>query len=71
VNTKASDDFLDRLFAKFYEELGLPNLMRKTHYHVLTRFVPKDQIPAEISQALDQIVIVANQARPMSAPSDV
>jgi hypothetical protein len=29
---KASDDFLDPLFRKFYEKLGLLNLMRKTDY---------------------------------------
>ena len=38
-DTKASDDFLDRLFEMFFERLKLPNLMRKTNYHQLADHV--------------------------------
>ena len=62
---KASDDFLDRLFRAFYDKLGLPNLMRKSDYHTLARFVKKELIDPEIMKVLDRIVEVAGKARPL------
>jgi energy-coupling factor transporter ATP-binding protein EcfA2 len=41
---KASDDFLDPVFESFFEELGLPNLMRKSDYHRLADLVPAEAI---------------------------
>lgn len=64
---KASDDFLDPLFKRFYEKLGLPNLMRKTDYHTLAPFVPPDTLSEEIREKLDAIADVAAQARPRRA----
>lgn len=61
---KASDDFLDPLFKRFYERLGLPNLMRKTDYHALAPFVPADALDGEIREKLDLIAETAAQARP-------
>jgi len=61
---KASDDFLDRLFEDFYRKLDLPNLMRKTDYHVLARHVPPDLIDPEVRQVLDAIVETASKAQP-------
>jgi ABC-type taurine transport system ATPase subunit len=61
---KASDDFLDPLFENFYEKLGLRNQMRKTNYHVLARFVRKEDIDPEVVEKLDVIVEVAKQAKP-------
>jgi hypothetical protein len=63
-DVKASDDFLEPLFAKFYESLKLPNLMRKTDFHTLAPFVPVDAIDAEIASKLDLIVEVERLARP-------
>lgn len=65
IDTKASDDFLDRLFDLFFKKLGLPNLMRKSHYHVLARYIPTDQIDAEIIHVLDMIADLATLARPL------
>ncbi|MBF0560819.1 MAG: AAA family ATPase [Alphaproteobacteria bacterium] len=61
---KASDDFLDPLFKKFYEKIGLPNLMRKTDYHTLAPYVPVTVIATEIREKLDLIASVATQAKP-------
>jgi ABC-type lipoprotein export system ATPase subunit len=66
MDTKASDDFLDRLFDSFFKKLELPNLMSKTHYHRLTRCVPERQIDAEVRRVLDQIAEVAQRAKPVS-----
>lgn len=63
ADIKASDQFLDRLFPKFYEKLSLPNLMRKTDYHTLAPFVARDAIDPEISEKLDQIVAVSKMAK--------
>jgi Fe-S cluster assembly ATPase SufC len=62
---KASDDFLDRLFETYFERLGLPNLMRKSDYHLLARLVPRDMVDEEVRQKLDAIVEVAESARPL------
>ncbi len=62
VDTKASDDFLDRLFDAYYERLGLPNLMRKSDYHRLARHVPRELIDAEVVAVLDGIRQLAQRA---------
>lgn len=61
---KASDEFLDPLFKRFYKELGLPNLMRKTDYHMLAPFVPESALDEEIREVLDLVVATAKEARP-------
>jgi len=64
VDIKAGDDFLDPLFRQYFERLALPNLMRKTDYHVLARLVSQNQIDPEVIDKLDAIVAVAGQAKP-------
>jgi energy-coupling factor transporter ATP-binding protein EcfA2 len=66
IDTKASDDFLDRLFETFFRKLSLPNLMNKTDYHVLVRFVPVERIDPEVSEVLDGILATAKRARPVA-----
>ena len=61
---KATDEFLDPLFDKYFEKLGLPNLVRKSDYHILARLVPKDKIDPEIIEKLDAIVETAKKAKP-------
>ena len=70
TTTKASDDFLDRLFAAYFDKLGLPNLMRKSDYHELARLVPKDLIDAEVREKLDAIVDAAGKAKPRREPDE-
>jgi len=64
---KASDEFLDRLFDAFFKRLGLPNLMRKSDYHVLAELVPESLIGPEVIEKLDAIVKVAQSALPAEA----
>jgi hypothetical protein len=64
ADIKASDEFLEPLFKHFYENLGLPNLMKKTDYHILVAFVPADRVDPEIREALDAIVATAEKAKP-------
>lgn len=66
--TKASDDFLDRLFRRYFEELGMPNLMSKTDYHRLAIHVPRHLIDPEVEEVLDAIARVANSACPTAQP---
>jgi hypothetical protein len=66
-NVKASDEFLDPLFDRFYASLGLPDLMRKSSYAELARFVAKDEIDPEVAQVLDMIRETAGRARPVGA----
>jgi len=61
---KASDDFLDPVFEHYFRKLGLPNLLRKSDYHVLAGLVSRDLIPPEVTEKLDAIVRVARLAQP-------
>ncbi len=65
MDTKVSDEFLDRVFGAYFEWLELPNLMRKTNYHVLAEFVPIELMDGEIQNVLDAIIETAKQANPL------
>ena len=59
---KASDDFLDPVFRKYFGKLKLPILLRKTGYHQLAKLLPKEQVVPEIAEKLNAIVAVAEKA---------
>lgn len=61
---KATDDLLDPVFADFYEECGLPNVMRKTDYHRLAEHVPAELLDPEIADKLGLIAATAGRATP-------
>jgi predicted ATPase len=61
---KATDDFLDPLFKSYFRKLGLPIIFRKSDYHQLARFVPKEHIDPEITEKLDAIYATAQTANP-------
>jgi hypothetical protein len=61
---KASDELLNPVFERFFKKLGLPNLLRKTDYHVLAGLVSKEKLAPEITAKLDIVLAVANKARP-------
>lgn len=63
-DVKATEEFLDRIFEMYFEELGLPNLMRKSDYHTLAPFVPERLIDGDIRDKLDAILEVASSAHP-------
>ena len=67
MEIKATDDFLDPLFTKFFARLSLPNLMNKSDYHELARFVPAERLDVEVAQVLDEIDRVAAAAHPADA----
>lgn len=62
--TKMSDDFLAPLFEAYYQQLGLPNLMMKSNYHILADYLTREQIHPEIIEKLDAIYEVAQRAKP-------
>ena len=64
ADVKASDDFLNPFFDRFFQKLGLPNLLRKTDTYVLAGLVPADQIDREVTSKLDGIVAIAANAKP-------
>ena len=64
---KVSTDFLEPLFKSFYSRLNIPNLMQKTNYHSLVKFVSADQIDPEITDVLDGLLEVAKKAVPLSS----
>lgn len=64
VDIKASDEFLTPLFSQFYRNLGLPNEMSKTNYHLLAAFVSVEEIHDDIRNALDAIYKTSQEAKP-------
>lgn len=66
-NIKVTDDFLDPLFAAFFQEVGLPNLMGKTNYHTLVQYLSTDQIDPEVTEVLDSILEVSERAVPLKS----
>jgi putative AbiEii toxin of type IV toxin-antitoxin system len=64
-DAKVSDDFLAPVFKAFYSKLQLPNLMEKSNYHQLARFVPVGEIDPEVRVVLDLIVETARKAQPV------
>jgi hypothetical protein len=64
ADIKASDEFLDPLFAEFSKRLALPLVLRKSEYCDLVRFLPKDRVDPEVVKMLDAIVQVAGKGKP-------
>ncbi|MEA3275235.1 MAG: AAA family ATPase [Pseudomonadota bacterium] len=62
TDIKVTDDFLDPLFDKFFRKLDLPNLMRKTDYHVLAAFVPSAALDSEVTDLLDVVQSAAEKS---------
>ena len=63
-DVKASDEFLDPLFARFYAAADSPNPMLKTDYHRLAAFLDPGAADPEITEKLDAIAGAAARARP-------
>jgi predicted ATPase len=61
---KVTDDFLDPLFANYYQRLGIPQQTFKRDYHGLADAIPLDEIPAEVIEILARIAEVAGRATP-------
>ena len=57
-------DFLERVFTEFYRRLNLHNPMRKATYHSLAALAKPEELDKEVSDVLDKIVEVAEQAKP-------
>jgi hypothetical protein len=62
ADIKASDDFLNPLFKKYFFKLGLPLLLRKTDYHLLAKLIAKEKIDPEVVEKLELIAKIAEQA---------
>ncbi|GMU45058.1 MAG: hypothetical protein AMXMBFR25_30440 [Lysobacterales bacterium] len=58
---KASDEFLQPVFQKFFGKLGLSDLMRKTDYHTLAPYVDTAYIAPEVLELLNEIERIADQ----------
>ncbi len=68
VDTKISEQFLERLFNSYFQRLNLPDLMRKTSYHEVASFVPPEIIPTEVREKLDAIDKIRKAAKPKGLP---
>jgi hypothetical protein len=66
-NVKVSDDFLIPVFKRYFDTLGLPNVMAKKNFHELVEHVPQEKLDAEIGRVLDRILRVATEARTLKS----
>jgi hypothetical protein len=62
---KVTDEFLDPLFANYYERLGTPQQTFKRDYHGLADSIPVTEIPPEVSDVLDSIWEISRLAKPV------
>jgi len=62
-NTKMSDDFLERVFERYFERLRLPNTFRKTNYAQLAELLRPEEMDGEIKEKLDAIFEVASSVK--------
>jgi len=60
-------DFLERAFAEFYRRLKLFNPMSKATYHRLAALATPEEIDGEVTDVLDKIVEVGQQANSAGA----
>jgi hypothetical protein len=60
---KATDEFLNPLFSLYFKKLKLPNLIQKTDYHQLVKFLPDNLIDKEIIEKLNAVDKVASSAK--------
>ncbi len=58
-DTKVSEDFLPHVFEKYFKKLKLSNVMLKKNFHILARYIAKEEIDGEIKEKLDAIVKTA------------
>lgn len=58
---KVSDEFLPRVFDIFFENLGLSSRFRKTDFHILASYMPKEKVDPEVSEYLDKIFALAEE----------
>ena len=65
-DAKVSDDFLTPLFQRYFQKLGLPNLMNKKDFYELADHVPEDELDPEVTEKLDAVAQTAAEAQPMS-----
>ena len=59
-----ASELLDRVFEEYFKQLQLSNLMRKKAYHSLAALAKPEELDKEVSDVLDKIVEVAEQAKP-------
>ncbi len=59
-----TDDYLDPLFANYYQRLGIPQQTFKRDYHGLAAAIPIDEIPKKVIEILNIISKVAGRATP-------
>lgn len=56
---------LDRLFERFYREIGVPGLFRKADYHRIATVMQPHEIDPEVNEVLDDIMTAVQRARPL------
>ncbi len=63
---KVSDEFMEPLFKKFSEKMEIPLILRKNAFYKLVKYIPDNMIDSEISEKLDLILKVSQNAKPVN-----
>lgn len=67
ADIKATDEFLDPLFANYSKRLGIPLCLRKSMYFRLATLLRPEEVDQEVRDKLDAIVAIAARAKPAEA----
>jgi len=62
---KVSEEFLPSVLDQFYENLSLPNRMKKKDFHELVKHLPPKEVNDEVKQILDRIADTSQNATPV------
>jgi len=61
INTKMSEEFLERVFKRFAKRRNIPVPLDKKDYHLLIRYAKPEEIQEEVREKLNKILDIARK----------
>ncbi|MDI6734858.1 MAG: AAA family ATPase [bacterium] len=61
INTKISDEFLDKIFRKFAQKMKIAIPLSKKNYYVLAQYSKAEELSFEVKEKLDKIYEIAEK----------
>ncbi len=63
-DVKASDEFMEPVFRRFSDKLGIPLVARKGRFYELVKLMKPEEVDAEVREKLDLIHDIATRSQP-------
>lgn len=64
INTKITDEFLDKIFKKYFNQMQMPILINKSDYYILMTFSKPEELNKEVKEKLDIVLEIAREEKP-------